>query len=565
MNALFLVAAMVVVFVFGYRFYAKLLALDIFRLDKNYSTPAQSRADAREYVPTHPHLLFGHHLAAAAGATLLAAPMAAAAWGWVPAFLWITIGSAVAAGTYGLGGFWLSLRHPKGWRQLAADLAGPHTRLALFLFALIALVILLAASAGLTAAVLSAYPGAAFPVIAVALIALMLGNFLHGRAEFELLPASLVAFAASLLVIWLLGGTPLAFNGKLTVAVGESEWLSINAVLVWVVLLLVYVFHAARLPVWKLMRPRTFLTSLLLLVLLFIFYLALALDHPTLVAPEFHAVGSTSSALPWLFLILGPGALAGWQLLVIHFVTAREMRRETNARYVGYGAALLQGVIALTALLIAVTVVAPDAGQWAKLYATAPDATDFPRLLGYYIDGFARYAAVLRLDPLFARHLAATVIAGLALAVLESAARALKHLLAEMAPPPPQRPAEGERTRLWLIVLAGGLLALYDGRGLGGLVAWPLLALLSLWLAAAGFALMALALRAAARNALLAETLGIVVGLIALWSSLIQLWAWWETGAWIEFVVGLSVLLLAFSILREVARRRAGSVAGARA
>ncbi len=109
------------------------------------------------------------------------------------------------------------------------------------------------------------------------------------------------------------------------------------------------------------------------------------------------------------------------------------------------------------------------------------------------------------------------------------------------------------------------MLALYDGRGLGGLVAWPFLALLSLWLAAAGFALMALALRAAARNALLAETLGIVVGLIALWSSLTQLWAWWETGAWIEFVAGLTVLLLAFSILREVARRRAGSVAGARA
>src|SRR4051794_8874943 len=106
MNALFLVAALAVVFVFGYRFYAKLLALDVFRLDKNYSTPAQTRADGRDVIPANPHLLFGYHCAAV-GAFAAIGPVVALAWGWVPAFLWITIGSAVVAGTYALGGFWL--------------------------------------------------------------------------------------------------------------------------------------------------------------------------------------------------------------------------------------------------------------------------------------------------------------------------------------------------------------------------------------------------------------------------------------------------------------------------
>ncbi|HEY6235344.1 MAG TPA: carbon starvation CstA family protein, partial [Candidatus Elarobacter sp.] len=356
----------------------------------------------------------------------------------------------------------------------------------------------------------------------------------------------------SLSSIWFLSDKPLAFEGALVVRFGNSASVSVEATLVWVVLVLVYAFHAARLPVWKLMRPRGFLMSLLLAVALMIFYIALALEHPTLTAPQFHSIASAPGALPWILLIVGPGALAGWQLLIIHGVTAREMRHETDARYVGYGTALVQGIVALSALLIAASVF-PNAEAWSKQYPAAPSALDFPRLAVAYIDGFAHYAAALRLDPSLARHLAATVIAGLTLAVLEAAVRTLKHLLGELAPPPTAstRVREG---RLWIVVLAGGTLALYDGRGLGGIAAWPLLALVSLWLAAAGFAMIALALRAQARPALLVGTLGAAVAGIAAWTSVAQLWMWWSVNAWTAFIAGLLVLLLAAAILREVAR-----------
>src|ERR1051325_1760963 len=154
MNVWFLVAAVAVVFVFGYRFYAKLLALDIYRLDRNYSTPAQTRADGRDYVPTHPQLLLGHHLAVVGGAALFAAPMAAVAWGWIPIFLWITLGGAVVAGTYALGGFWLSVRQPNGWRDVVTRLIGRPARVSLYLAALAALAIVAAASAGLAGSIL---------------------------------------------------------------------------------------------------------------------------------------------------------------------------------------------------------------------------------------------------------------------------------------------------------------------------------------------------------------------------------------------------------------------------
>ncbi|MFL6621630.1 MAG: carbon starvation CstA family protein [Sulfurifustis sp.] len=554
MNVLYLMAAMATAFVFGYRFYAKLLALGIFRLDKNYSTPAQARADGNDYVPTHPHLLFGHHIAAVGGGALFAAPVAAAAWGWVPAFLWIIAGTTVAAGTYGLGSFWLSLRVPKSLRATATDLLGRHAARVLLLFAVVALLILVAAAAGMAAVVLAANPLAALPVIVLALIAIAFGSFLHGRAEFELLPASVLAFGASLLVVWLLDDTSLAFNGALVVSVGGLS-LSIEAVLVWVVLLLVYAFHAARMPIWRLMRPRGFLTTLLLGVALVIFYVAAAVEHPVMVAPQFHSTVSISSALPWVLLVVGPGALAGWQLLLIHGVTAREMRRETDARYIGYGAALVQGVIALSALLIATTGV-ESMDEWARQHPSVPAATDFPQLAAAYIDGFGRYAAALRLDPLYARTLAAVVVASLALGVLEAAVRALKHLLAEtpLTAPNPRR-SGAERARLWTIVVAGGLLALDDGRGLGGLAAWPILALLSLWIAAGGFALVTAALRVGGRSAGLFALLGAAAAAVALWGSAAQLWLWFDAGAWAEFAVGALALLAGCVALQDVLRR----------
>ena len=560
MNALFLVAATVVAFVFGYRFYAKLLALEIFRLDPNYSTYAQSRPDGEDYVPTHPHLLLGHHVAAITGITAFAAPILALTWGWIPVFLWITIGSTVAAGTYALGSFWLSSRHPEDIGPLARDLLGARARVALRLLTVTALLILVAASAGLAATLLAAYPEAVLPTAAMALIAWLFGSYLHGRAESRLLPASLVTLALALLSIWWLTDVPLVFAGQLTVSLGDSVHIVIDAVVVWVVLLLTYAFYSARAPVWKLMRPRGYLVALALAVMLSLFYAAIIVRHPILDAPEFHAPPSTVSALPWLFLVVGSGALAGWQLLIVRGVTGRELRRETDARYVGYGAALIQGLIALSALLLAAIAFA-DRGAWS--HYDGRGVADFPSAATFYIDQYTRLVAALGLDPAFVRRFAATVLAGLSLAVLEAAVRALKNTFIEIAPLPatPSR-RHGQRSRLWPVVLGGGILALHDGRGLGGLALWPLLALSSLWIAAAGFALIGLALRGARQPVQLALAAATVVAVVAAWTTLAQLWSWWQAQTWLGLGAGVVVCVLAGMLVGDAiaAARRPASV-----
>lgn len=557
MNALFLVAAIVVAFAFGYRFYAKLLALDIFRLAPNYSTRAQARPDGESFVPTHRQLLLGHHVAAVTGVAAFAAPAIALAWGWIPVFLWITIGSTVAAGTYALGGFWMSSRHADDLGQLIYKLMGARARALLFVLACGALLVVIAAAAGFSATLLAGYPSAVLPTAAIMLTAWIFGGSLHGRAESVLLPVSIVAFAVVILLVWLLGNAPLGLDGALTISFAQTTQVSIDGVIVWVALLLVYAFHTARLPVWRLTRPRGFLVALALALMLLLFYAAVGIEHPTLQAPAFRSPPSTTGALPWLFIVIGSGALAGWQILVIYGVTGRELRRETDATYVGYGAALVQGLVALSVVLLAATAAA-DANVWPGTYGVG----DFTRAMHFYIDSYTHLVTTLGLAPGVVRNFAATVVAGLSIAVLEGGVRTLKNILMDLTPPQPvtvQRAAE--RRRLWSIVAVGALLALHDGRGLGGIATWPLLALVSLWLAASGFALMALTLRGAQRSATLVLALAGAVAVIALWCTAMQIWRWWQAAAWVEFGVGVLVLVAAATLAYDVffAARRLAS------
>jgi len=558
MNGLYLAAATLVVFAFGYRFFAKLLALDIFRLQANYSTPAEAQADGRDYVPTHRQLLFGHQVAALTGATAFAGPIVAAGWGWVPAFLWITAGSAVAAGTYGLGALWFAGRYPGTLGDAAGRLAGSRTRTVLRVLVPAALLVIAAAAGGLGASVLAAYPGAVLPLAALAALGALLGRYLHGRTESKLLPACAAAFALSLVALWLLGRVTFAVNGALALSIGGQTLIEVDARIVWLAILLVYAFHAAQLPVWRLMRPRAVLTALQLGVLLVVFYVALAFERPLLAAPEFHSTTRSSGSLPWLFLVLGAGAFAGWQLFLVHTVTGRELRREPDARYAGYGGALVQGLAALSALLLAVTAFA-GRSDWVAHYAGAPSVTEFPRALTFYVDAYARHVSVLGIDAVTARNLAATVLAGLALAVLEAAVRALRHTLSELVPAIRQSPRT-ERRALWLALGVAAGIALHDGTGLGGVRAWPALATVSLWAAALGFALMGLALRALDRPAVPLAIFAGVAAAVATWTTLALVVLAWREGAWALVAADLILLLAAVPAAREVvaAWRRAG-------
>lgn len=553
MNSLFLAIITLVAFAFGYRFYAKWLSLDVFRLQDKYSTPAHTRFDERDYVPAQRHLLFGHHLAAVATGALFLGPVVATGWGWIPAFLWIVAGSAVAAGVYALGGYWLVARDPLTLPELAEKLLGPWGRYALPTLAVPALLIAAAAGAGLTASLLAAYPTAALPLGGTALIAPALGTFLHGRSARALAPASVAALAGLVLLLWLFSTTTFAFTGALHVDLGGETLLAVDAVTVWLALVLAYVFLSARAPVWRLIRPRGYLMALVAALAVVAFYAGLAVEHPALVAPPFHGSPDRPGALPWLFLVVSSGALAGLQFLVIHGVTGRQLRRMSDARFIGYGGALAEALIALTALLVAATSFG-DAETWSNYFRSASVA-DVSGVFKVYVEGYVRRAGAIGVGPELARALVITVAAGLALSMAEAAARALHRLLpgaTEVAGTAGATRPPGTRA-LWAVVAAVALVALADGHGHGGIEAWGLFGCLSLWLAALGLWMIAMGLRMAGQPFAPVLALSGAATLMGLWASTAQLIAWWSAGEALFFGLGLMAALLALGALGRAA------------
>lgn len=557
MNALLLLLIAIPVLAFGYRFYAKLLALGVFGLDQNnYSTPARTPAEAYEQVPTPRHFLFGHHSAALAGLTVVGVGIALA-WGWVPALLWIVAGTAVGAGPQLMGGLWLSLREPgAGPYRLSQSLIGRHAAFVLFVVGFVLLLGLNLFAGGVAASLLTMYPTAALPLVFMTLVAAGLGFYLHGRRQSALWPASLAALSLVLLATVGLSHAPLSFTGVLQFEARALTLLTIDGFAVWMTLLLVYSFFAARAPVWQLSRPCSYLTALLAVVVLLLWLSALLLVSPPIAAPEFHRTADAPPLFPWLFVALAGGTLAGFQMLLANGVTAKQMKREGHTRYIGYGGAVVDGLVALVALLIGITAVA-DTTAWRELYSAWPAVLDLPRVLRLLVDGGAGQLQALGLAPALARTLLALVLIGLSLATLEAGVRVLKHLLLEVS-----QPAAGagdgqqrltERRGLHLAFWLSLLLALTLGRELSS--HWLLFGTVNLLYAGLALLLLALALHRQRRPALLLWLPAAFALGMASWALLLMLRDDYRTGRWLSAGLALLLVVATGVILAQAANR----------
>lgn len=566
MNSLVLLIITGVVFIFGYRFYSKLLGVTIFRLGDNYSTPATNQFDWEQDTAPNRHLIFGHHLAALAAGIAITGSVISVIWGWIPAFLWAVIASVTAAGTYGLGAIWLSLRFPGlDLAEIAARVLGPTAYGPFTLIIFLLLLLMNAACATIAAQMFSVFPSAVLPFWGILTVALFLGNYLRGRETYEVIAASSIALTLSLMAVWLLGKFPLSLTGALNLE-SSDYYIALDATVFWVVILFTYGYHATRLPMWKLIRPRGFLTALLLGITLLIFYIAVIIDHPNLVAPEFHKDSNIPQTIPWLFITLTTGAVAGFHFLIANGITARQIRQESDARYVGYGGALALGLLALSAILIGATGFLSEQG-WNQQYASWDAFKDLHQAAVIYVNGFSRFAVILGLDLATARTLAAVVVLGLLVATLEAGLRIQKQLLAGLAERYPSVIPGKEKLLIGLAACLSAALTLHDGRGLGGLPLWPIFGATDLIFAVFGFVLLTLLLRRLQRPVATVLLPLIFLLIAANWALIIQMIQWWSMNDWILFALGsiliiieLGVTLLVFNSLKSPPRAQLDSI-----
>jgi carbon starvation protein len=564
MISLFLLIVAAIVLALGYRYYSKLLALWVFGLQANYSTPARERADDTEFFATNKHVVFGHHFAIVAGATTLAGTGVAVIWGWIPAFLWVVAGTAVAGGTYALGSMWLAVRHnAQPLPDIAAAYMGSRATTLFLALTLPLLLLVNATLVWLGAELLATHPAAVAPFWVQLAIAMGISLFLYRSSGTTVLSVSLVALVVSWLTLWLLSKLLFAFSGELNIDIRGHSLLSFDATVVWLILLLVSTFYVVRQAVWKLMQPRGYLVAIHTGVLLALLFIAMVVRHPTIVAPNFSTPTTGPGVMPWIFVTLTSGAIAGFYVLFATGITGRQLAYETDARYVGYGVALAEGVLALSVILISVAGFS-TAQEWTSFYASWKGIQSLPKLADLYIDGFAFFTQAIGIPGGFARMFAAFVIISLIAATLDAGIRLQQELLTALARRYPLPRLGDQRTALLTTLVLVAAFALYEGHGRGALALWPLFGYWNQILAVAGFVLMAFALHRQGRAPWPLVVLALLLLALGTWALLWQLALWWTGGNWLLLAFGASLLVLTIWLTWEALRAVRQAVAAAR-
>ena len=350
-NAIWVVAASIAVFMIGYRFYSRMIATKVLQLDPSRATPAVLRNDGLDYVPTDKWVVFGHHFAAIAGAGPLVGPVLAAQMGYLPGMLWILVGVVFAGAVQDFMILGLSLRRDgRSLGHMLREELGPVAGVVAMVGVLVLMMIVLAVLALVVVKALTHSPWGTFTVAATIPIALLMGIYLRYIRPGRILEVSIIGLVLLLTSIW--AGAYVAASPTWGPAFDFDA-----RGLAW--LLIAYGFCASVLPVWLLLAPRDYLSTFLKIGTIVLLALAIFLAAPTLQMPAvtkfIDGTGPVfqGNLFPFLFITIACGAVSGWHSIIASGTTPKLLSNEGEARMVGYGGMLMEAFVAIMALIAA--------------------------------------------------------------------------------------------------------------------------------------------------------------------------------------------------------------------
>ncbi len=355
MHALPFIIVSLLVFALAYRFYAKFIITKVLVLDTLRKTPAHTLRDGKDYHPTNKFVLFGHHFAAISGAGPLVGPVLAAQFGFLPGFLWILIGAVLGGAMHDMVILFASVRM-KG--QSLTRLAKKHiSSTAGITTGFAILFIIITALAGLALVVVNALNESSWATFTIAITipaALIVALYMYKIRPGKIVEASLIGVA--IVTAGVIFGEPLSKTSFGSFFLFSKPTLSI--------MLPIYGFIASILPVWLLLCPRDYLSSYMkigtiLLLILGIFAVNPRIQMPML-TPYIHGGGPIIPGKVWPFvcITIACGAISGFHSLVSSGTTPKMINNESDIRFIGYGAMLVEAVVSIMAL-IAATVMLP--------------------------------------------------------------------------------------------------------------------------------------------------------------------------------------------------------------
>lgn len=480
-------------FLVAYHTYGRWLSRKIFNLDPAAEVPSKQLQDNIDYVPTRKQVIFGHHFTSIAGTGPIVGPAIAVFWGWLPALLWVVLGSIFIGAVHDFGALVVSMRN-RGQTvgEVAGRLITPRARVLFLMILFFALTIVLAIFGLVIAVIFKLYPESVLSVWIAMPIAMAIGYWTFKRNGNLLVP-SLIALAMLYGAIYVgveflpvsfdpvtqevltfvdgaqtteeqptnhvrftVGNTTLPFNLPL-----------VNPTVAWTVILMIYCFCASVLPVWLLLQPRDYVNSHQLFVALALLVAGLGVAGLT---GQADLTGSTPAVIetsnlpahappifPFLFITIACGACSGFHCLVSSGTSSKQVENELDAQYVAYGSMLLEGALAVLVILACTAgvgmgmfskqadgtftqAVAEDGSAivghaaWATRYSPSGDWNNFklPNTVGAFVEGGANFLSALGIPLRFGIGIIATLVACFAATTLDSATRLQRYVIQEL-------------------------------------------------------------------------------------------------------------------------------------
>ena len=602
MSTLLVAIGSFVGFIVAYHTYGRWLARKIFRLDAAAPVPSHQLADGTDYVRTRREIVFGHHFTSIAGTGPIVGPAIAVFWGWLPALLWVLLGSIFIGAVHDFGAMVISIRNGgQSVGEVAGKVISPRAKL-LFLFVLLLeLTVVLAVFGLVIAAIFAMYPESVLSVWIEVPLAIAVGFWVYKKRGGLLWP-SLAALAVMYLAIWIGTMRPLDIAAVLPAPGSYGGYLS--PIVVWTLILFVYCFIASVLPVWSLLQPRDYINSHELFLALGLVVLGMIVAGATGAADLAGSAPAIASKIPsdapplwpFLFITVACGAVSGFHSLVSSGTSSKQLAMETHAQLVGYGSMILEGALAVIVILVccagvgmglfhrvslgsgyafentvdAAGVQLTGRAAWRTTYNPADviDAKTGRRVgawsrhglgkkLGVFVDGGANFLKSLGIPLKLGVGVLAVLVASFAATTLDTATRLQRYVVQELASTVKLRPLTNRYAATALALLLAGFVAIFTGAvpGAGGMILWPMFGALNQLLA--GLVFLAILFYLVRRQRPVWFMVGPMLIMLVLpaWAMLWQMFnrttGWWVKKNFLLFGFGLAVQILMLWILAE--------------
>ncbi|CAN2041962.1 Peptide transporter CstA [Candidatus Magnetomoraceae bacterium gMMP-15] len=556
MNSLVLALLVMAGYIIAYHTYGKFLARKIFKINPDAICPSKALQDNHDFVPTKKEVLFGHHFTSISGLGPIVGPAIAVIWGWVPAMIWIFVGSIFFGAVHDFGCLIISMRaEGRSIGDVASGIVNKRVRTLFLLIIFFELWIVIAIFALIIALLFTMYPIAVIPVWFEIPIAVYLGHLVYKKGINILWP-SIIAVIIMYVTVAIGAYLPI----DLQVMFGMSKQATI---IFWILLVLVIdSWLASSLPVHTLLQPRDFINSHQLVIAMALLGLGVIVAHPLVVAPAVNSSPKGAPAmLPFLFVVLACGAISGFHSVVSSGTSSKQCDSESSSLFIGYGSMLWEGVLATLAVIAVVAGIGlgmPCEGgilfgaeAFNCHYIDWKAAAGLASKLGAFVQGSANLIESYGIPAKIALAVMAVFIVSFAATTVDTATRIQRYVVVELASAYDFKPLINRQAGTAFAVISAGLLAFYDGSGKGALKLWPLFGSVNQLLA--GLALLVATIYLARRRVRIVYTGIPMIFMIFItgWAMILNIQKFFNTSNWLLFTIGLSVFILEIWMIIE--------------